>query len=150
MYRVRNEPFDYEAFGDYLTAVRNEAGFANDAALARAAGVRASIISRWRRGEMRPGHENLNRIAAAVRIPAVNLWIVAGLADPEDLDMSEAPDISVLPREFIDLIELWRDDRLKEADREFVRRQISILVAGMRGELGESGRGRPNSQRKVS
>lgn len=149
MSRVRNEPFDHATFSDYLSAIRDNAGIGNDAALSRASGVRASIISRWRRGEMRPSQENLNRIAAAVHIAPVALWIQAGIADHEDLDLGAQVDLSVWPKPFHDLHEVYeRLNAVGQGDETL--RAISRLVAGLKVDLEDlESQGHPSGGRRA-
>jgi transcriptional regulator with XRE-family HTH domain len=140
----------HEEFATYLRALMTEAGIPDYAELSRLTGVNQTQFSNWRRGISRPSRENLGKVAKVLGVRPVNLWLVAGLTDEEELDLAERPDLTVLPREFIALLELWQDGRLTEQQRDFLRMSVATLVSGLRNQLGESPQGRPIGRRKVS
>lgn len=136
-------------FAAYLLALMREARISDYAELSRISGVNQTQFSNWRQGKSQPSRESLNKVARALGVPPVSLWLMAGLADEQELDMAERPDLTVLPREFTELLELWRDEKLTEQQRELVRSSVAVLVGGLRAQLGERGRGRPNVRRKA-
>lgn len=109
--RVRNrdeEPaWPYKSFSRYLTNVRNEAGIRNDAQLARESDTYASLISRWRNGVHQPTRQQLNKVAKAVRRPPIELWIQAGIATAEELDVEEPDRGPQMPAPLRELIDNW-------------------------------------------
>lgn len=139
-----------EEFIEYLRALMTEAGIPDYAELSRLSGVNQTQFSNWRRGVSQPSRESLNKVARTLGMKPVNLWLAAGLTDEEELDLEERPDMTVLPREFTELLELWRDDRLTEEQRGHLRTSVSLMVSGMRGQLTDPARGRPIGRRRTS
>lgn len=139
-----------EEFVAYLRALMREADIADFAELSRLSGVSETQFSNWRRGLSQPSRKSLNRVAPILRVKPVNLWLMAGIADEADLDLTERPDMTVAPREFTDLLELWHDDRLSDPQRDFLRTSVAVLVSGMRGQLADPARGRPNRRPRTA
>lgn len=135
MLRVRTEPWPRSEFLAYLDAAKKVAGIPNDAELARRAEVRSSVISRWRSGEQQPGHDNLRKVASALGVPTVNLWVAAGLVGPGDLDLVGQIDLKVLPAEFRDLIDLYDTAELNDEERQLLRTQARGAVLAVRAML---------------
>lgn len=138
-----------EEFRDYLRALMTEQGIPDYAELSRISGVSQNQFSNWRRGLSQPSRESLSKVARALRVKPANLWLMAGLADEDDLGLDERPDLSVLPREFTELLDLWGDARLTDSQREFLRTSVALLVSGLRGQLGKDGPTRPIRRRNV-
>lgn len=135
-----------EEFQEYLRALMDEARIANFGELSRLTGVSENQFSRWKLGKSQPSAANLRRIAPALDVAPVALFIAAGLNDPAELDLDQ-PDLTVVPAEIRDLISLYGDDRLKDEQRSFIRQSIANLTAGLRAHLagvekGTSGRRR--------
>lgn len=124
-----------EEFQAYLLACMERAGIADYAVLSRMTGVSQTQLSNWRYGKSQPSQPSLKKIAPALGVAPVNLYIAAGVNDSEELELSSRPDLRVGPREFQDLAELWDDPRLTDEQRSFVRRSVGTLVAGLSSEL---------------
>lgn len=134
-------------FREYLRALMDAAGIANYAELSRLTGVSQNQFSNWHRGLAQPSRDSLAKIAPALNTPPVNLWIAAGLAGPEELNLDALPDMRVLPQEFRDLIVLYEDSRTNDGVRAFLRRSVAALVAGVKAEATKQGR--PTSRRRT-
>lgn len=139
----------HEEFVAYLRALMTEAHVPDYAELSRLSGVNQTQFSNWRRGLSQPSRESLSKVARVLNVKPVNLWLMAGLADSSELNLAERPDLTVVPREIAALLELWRDERLTESQREFLRTSVAVLVSGMRGRLTDPGRGRPIGRRRT-
>jgi transcriptional regulator with XRE-family HTH domain len=124
-----------EEFVAYLRALMSEANISDYAELSRLSGVSQTQFSNWRKGTSRPSRESLSKIAKVLDVKPVNLWLTAGIADKDDLDLAEQPDLAVLPRELLDLINLWRTDALTDQEREFLRTSIAALISGIRNDV---------------
>lgn len=131
--------------------MRNE-GIQNDAALARAAGLDASLISNWRSGKQQPSRRSLKRLAAALRTTPVNLYLVAGIDEREDLELGDAQEPTTWPRQFRELRDVYeamaaagRGDRVLEA--------IETLVLGLQAQLSQVDQSRtthPSGRRRTA
>jgi transcriptional regulator with XRE-family HTH domain len=135
-----------EQFRALLRALMDAAGIDDYAELSRMTGVSQQQFSTWRRGLAQPSRESLAKIAPILGVPVVNLWVAAGLASPDDLDLAEAPDLRVLPSEFRDLADLY--DTLNDDEKAFLRRSVARLVAGVRSELSLD-RDQPSGRRRA-
>lgn len=135
--RVRNDAWPFEDFAAYVDALRERARIGTDAELARRSGIASSVISRWRSGQMQPSRENLAKLAEALGVKPVQLWVAAGLAHPDEMDLSGEIDLRVLPREIQDLADIYRDPRLSGAGRESLRHHLQLLIAGLRAQLDD-------------
>jgi len=91
-----------EEFREYLRALMDRAGIADYAELSRRSGVSQTQFSHWRRGNAQPSRESLAKIAPVLGAPTVNLWLAAGLAGVDQLNLSDTPDLRVLPAEFLE------------------------------------------------
>lgn len=122
-------------FNTYLRALMDAAGIETHAELSRLTGVSQNQFSNWRRGLAQPSRENLRKIAPAVGLRSpVTLYLAAGLEDQENLELESAPDFRVLPKQFLELREVY--ERMKELGREdVVLSSVSVLVAGLNAEL---------------
>jgi transcriptional regulator with XRE-family HTH domain len=125
----------HEEFTRYLLALMAEAGIGDYAELSRLSGVNQTQFSNWRKGTSRPSHDNLSKIAPHLGTKTIALWVVAGLVSEADLDLPAPLDLTVFPREFVELLELYRDERLTEDQREFVRESVAMLTSGVRGRI---------------
>jgi transcriptional regulator with XRE-family HTH domain len=145
--RVRTDSgWPADDFRDYLDEKMRDAGLPRAADLAAAAGIDASVISKWRRGIQQPSRKNLKAIAPALRVAPVMLYIAAGLDQAEDLDVNA--DAEGWPPQFHDLRTLY--ERLDAAGRgDAARRDLARMVAGWRAELDEPESGPPNSRRRA-
>lgn len=134
--RVRNSDWPMEEFCAYLSAKRDAAGFASDAALARAADIDPSLISNWRNGNAQPSRKSLDKLAPVLKVRRMNLWIVAGIADEEDLTSPPPSELDDAPDVILDLLTLYRDPQMTEEDRASLRKWLTYQIAGVRSELG--------------
>jgi transcriptional regulator with XRE-family HTH domain len=144
--RVRTENWPAEDFRVYLDEKMRDAGLPRAADLAAAAGIDASLISKWRRGIQQPSRKNLKAIAPVLRVAPVMLYLAAGLDEAEDLDVNA--DADSWPGGFHELRTLF--ERLDAAGSgEVARRDLARLIASWRTDLDELERARPNSRRRA-
>lgn len=124
-----------EDFNRYLRTLMDNAGVRDFAELSRLTSVNQSQFSLWRRGKTQPSRANLKRIAPTLGVPPVLLYIQAGLDAEADLDLESVPDFAALPKPFHELREVY--ERWTELGRgDEALRSISVLVAGLKAELG--------------
>lgn len=142
--RVRNDAWPFEHFVAYVDALRDRCRIASDAELARQSGIASSVISRWRSGQMQPSRENLAKLAPVLGVKPVQLWVAAGLARPEEMDLSGEIDLRVLPGAVQHLADLYIDARMTADDRDLLSRHVEMLVSGVRADLDR----RPNGEGK--
>ncbi len=138
------------AFAEYLRALMDTAGISDYAELSRLSGINQTQLSNWRRGISQPSRESLSKIAPVLGVRASNLWLVADLADEEELGLDERPDLTVLPRAIAELIDVWRDGRLSDEQRAALLSAVALAVSGVRAQLGKPDRGRPIRRRPAS
>lgn len=134
----------------------DSAGIPDYAELSRLTGVNQTQFSLWRRGKTQPSRPNLKRIyrPLGLRSP-VTLYVAAGLDAEEDLELDAGMDLTVLPKPFHDLREVY--ERLNDLGRGAdALRSISVLVAGLKAEIAEveaidkRRRDQPSGRRKAS
>ena len=138
----------YEQFAEYLRALMAEAGIPDYAELSRLSGVNQTQFSNWRRGISRPSRESLAKVAPVLRVPTANLVTVAGLADDGDEPTEEIRRPAALPAELVELLELWRDERLDDEQRRALLAAVAFTVGGVRAQL-ERPAGRPIGRRRA-
>lgn len=146
--RVGDPTWPYREFGAYLRQLMAEARpapIANSAELSRLTGINESLFSRWRSGQVQPGTESLRKVATVLGIAPVRLFIAAGLTDEQELNLTASPDLTVLPAELRELIELWPE--LSDDQQKYARRFLATLMAGLRAELGKSKNSPPSRRR---
>lgn len=136
--RVARE-WPHEEFRDYLLALMEEKGISDYAELSRRSGVGQWQFSQWTRGLAQPSTKSLRKLAPALGVTPVKLFLVAGLNDAAELELGHEPDLRVGPAEFVALAELWEED-LSDDQRSFLRRSVATLVAGLRAELPKNAR----------
>lgn len=142
----RDVGWPVEDFRVYLDTKMREAGFKNDAELAAAAGINASLLSRWRSGRAQPSRKSLKQVAPVLRVSPVMLYLAAGLDAAEDLDVNA--DADAWPEQLHELRSLTeRFDALGHGDT--VRRDIARLIAGLRAELVDLVDDGPNGRRRA-
>lgn len=119
--------------------------FPHISAMAVAAGIDPSTISKWKKNKQRPSGRYLTMIARVLGVPALELWELAGLVEDGTTDYvfrpagvpSEAevgrPSITTTPPGYDRLGELY--NRLDATQRQSIDMQISMLVAWAEGEL---------------
>lgn len=81
---------DAQDFADYLERAMESAGV-TAAGLARATGIKDSVISRWRKGAV-PTVENLRLLAPVLGVPMRDLVVVAGHMLPEEVGLTGIPE----------------------------------------------------------
>ncbi|WP_027340986.1 helix-turn-helix domain-containing protein [Hamadaea tsunoensis] len=74
-------------FGWYLRALMERQGYLSDGELETDSGVSASLIARYRSGEVTPTAQNLRRLAPWLGVRLGDLLVESGLATPEELGM---------------------------------------------------------------
>lgn len=120
-------------FNEYLERLMDAADIKDRAELSRLAGLNQTQLSAWRKGISQPSWGSLKKIAPVLRVPARNLAYMAALADEETL---QGPvDITVIPAEIQELIDLYHDGRVTDDEREMLRRHVAVLVAGVRSRF---------------
>lgn len=131
----------------YLRALMTASRISNYAELSRLTGVSQNQFSSWGRGLSQPKRETLKRIAPALGVPPVNLYLVAGLDDEEDLALTGQVDLSAWPPEFHDLHDAY--ERAAEIGQgDMVLQSISLLVSGLKAQIGAK-RDQPSGRRKA-
>lgn len=131
----------YERFGEYLDAAMKIESIRSDAELSRLSGVRHNQLTQWRKGRNRPTTPLLDKLAAALNVPAANLYALAGYVPGIE---PEIADTTVVPPEFRELIEFYNDPDLTDEDRRMLRLQARVAVEGVRALVEErSGAGPP-------
>jgi transcriptional regulator with XRE-family HTH domain len=125
--------WQYVEFGDYLRLLMREAGIKDFAELSRLTSLNQSLFSNWRRGQTRPSHESLRKIAPVLNVAPVKLYMAAGLADADEMDLGRQVDMTVLPAEIRELIDLW--PRLSADQEAYARRFLTTITTGLRAEL---------------
>lgn len=126
-----------EEFNAYLRALMTAAGIADYAELSRVTKVNQTQFSNWRHGKTQPGRANLKRIAPHLGVPPVLLYLQAGLDETDDLDLAEAPDVTVWPAEFRELREIY--ERFAAAGRgDEVLDAIATLALGLDARIGKA------------
>lgn len=146
--RVRTNDVSWPVgdFVNYLDEKMQDAGIDRDSRLAAAAGIDPSLISKWRSGRQQPSRKSLKALAPTLRVSPVMLYLAAGLDEAEDLDVTAEADS--WPAEFHELRTLFESfEAIGRAD--VVRRDMVRLVAGLRAELAELEKPRPDSRRRV-
>lgn len=124
-----DESWPHERFIDYLDELMASAGIASDTRLDEKSGVSQSLISRWRNAKLRPSMDNLRKIASAVGVPAVRLWVAAGHVQESDLELAEDIDFSVLPPEIRKLAVLLGDPGLSPEADAAIRAMVAAANA---------------------
>lgn len=146
--RVRNgQSWPAGDFRDYLDALMAAADIPNDAALARAADIDASLLSNWRSGKQQPSRRSLKKIAGPLRTRPAALYLMAGLDEREDLELSDADDLTVWPREFHELREVY-EQYAAAARGDEVLDAIGTLVLGLAARMGTNDR--PSRRRRTA
>lgn len=128
----------YQEFGEYLRAVMAAAQVPDFAELSRRSGVSQTQFSNWRRGLAQPSQDSLKKVASVLGIQPVKLYLAAGINDAAELDLSGQVDLTVLPGEIRDFLDLYLDARLSDEQRSYARRAVAHLTAGLRAEVARS------------
>lgn len=127
-----------EEFNAHLDKLMRRGGIADRADLARRSGVNPSQLSNWKHGVTQPSRANLTRIATVLDVAPVTLWMVAGLVTEDELDLSGQVDLTVVPAEFRDLLDLYSTPGRTDEQRETIRAHVRIAVSGLRALFGET------------
>lgn len=139
-----SKSWPYEQFDDYVRALMLARGIENYAELSRLTGVSQNQFSNWRRGLAQPSATTLKRIAPALAVLPVKLFVMAGLTEEEDLDLSQELDWTALPAPFAALREVY--ERAVAVGRgDEVLSAMSLLVAGLNAQLTPAG-GKPRGR----
>ncbi|MEU8264946.1 helix-turn-helix domain-containing protein [Micromonospora sp. NPDC048999] len=90
--RTRRE-WNREAFFRWLDDAKKAADppIPHDGALAELAEISHSTLSNWRNGKQRPTTEKLTAIAKALDVPPRDLWVRAGLMEPDQVGLADMP-----------------------------------------------------------
>lgn len=133
-------------FQEYLRALMDAAGIVDFAELSRRSGVGQWQFSTWKQGKNQPSVTNLRRIAPVLGVPLVKLQLAAGLAAEDELDLSDQVDLTVLPAELRDFIDLYLGG-LTDEQQQYARRALTHLSVGLRAELAKVDN-RPQGRRR--
>lgn len=125
-------------FQEYLRACMDAEGIPDFAELSRRSGVGQWQFSTWKQGRNQPSAASLRRLAPALNVSPLKLFLAAGVNDAEELDLSGQIDLTVLPDEIKDFIALYLDVRLTEDQRRYARQTVAYIAAGLRAELAKS------------
>lgn len=136
-----------ETFERHLRALMDRERIRNWAELSRLSGVSETQLSNWRAGSSQPNMASLDRLAPVLDTPPHTLYIAAGLLSPQQLGMEQAVDLTVLPREFQDLIDLYA--QADTSGRELIRQHIAFALRGLAALLTEDPP-RPSPKRRRS
>jgi len=74
--------YDAAVFGDWLDGQKARLDLASDADLARAVGVRRSMIANWRADRFGPGRSTADRLAGGLKVKPAQVYAVTGLLVP--------------------------------------------------------------------
>lgn len=143
-----SKPWPVGDFNQYLEALMAARKIVDRAELSRLAGIDQTQLSNWRHGKTSPSRQSLRKIAQVLNVPPVNLYIAAGIDSPADLDLSATPDLTVLPAELRDLVDLHNSERLTEEDRAYLRRHVALLVTGLLAGINEREQAAQPSKRR--
>jgi len=148
--RVGVPTWPYEEFREYLRRLMDETRprIPDFAELSRLTGINQSLFSRWRSGQVQPGVDSLRKVAAALNVQPVRLYLAAGLTDAAELGLAGEVDMTVVPAEIRELIALYLDARLSDEQRTYVRRIVADVSAGLRAELAAPP-ARPSGRRRA-
>jgi len=135
-------------FQEYLRALMDAAGIVDFAELSRRSNVGQWQLSTWKQGKNQPSAASLRRLAPALNVSPIKLFLAAGIHDAQELDLTDQPDLTVLPSEFLELVDLYHDARLSDEQRTFLRRSLANLVAGLRAEVATAPV-RPSGRRRA-
>lgn len=122
--RVRD--WQPDQFAQFLDAAMDREGIPNDAELSRRSGVRQTQIGNWRAGKNRPSPQLLDRLAETLRVPASNLYTLAGWSPSDIVQHFEAP--PPLPPELRDLIRIYLDADTVDEHKAWIVAQAGMIV----------------------
>lgn len=138
----------FEDFGRYLRALMDNAGIPDFAELSRLTGVSQSQFSMWRRGMTQPSRRNLKRIAPALGLNSpLTLYLTAGLDEQEDLELDSQPDFTVLPKPFLELLEVY-EELQRVGQEDMVLSSIRVLVDGLKAQVRGVQAAQPSGRRR--
>jgi transcriptional regulator with XRE-family HTH domain len=127
-----------ENFLRYLDDLMRHAGIRDFAELSRRTGVNPSQLSNWKNGVAQPSRANLTRVAKVLDAAPVRLWVAAGLATADELDLTGQVDLTVLPPEFRALVDFYNARGRTDEQRAQIRAHINVAVSGLRAMFGET------------
>lgn len=119
------------AFLRWLDELKESLGLPSDLQLAQHLGIGHTLISGWRNGRQRPSQGTLTTIAAATGDDPRRLWVLAGIATPQEVGLAGAKPPEPLPQEINDLIALYR--RSDKTTRTVLLGQVAFLVDAIGG-----------------
>lgn len=143
-----------EAGGKHLDAALNRLGLGNNAEVGRLTDVRDSLISKYRRGLVKPTSENLDKIVSVIvplatrmGIPMdpVEFYVKFGLIRREQIDQEPMDAL------YVDLLQLDREAGQLDPDaRRMLRAHVRLLIDGTRQQLDRARATKPGTGRKAS
>jgi transcriptional regulator with XRE-family HTH domain len=151
---LRNDAERRKELSDYITHIRTRAGFNSDVELAaavQAAGnprFNSSILSKWRTGATETSLESLRWIAVVCNVPAIDLFLKAGLILPSDIGKQPVhPVYDALAELELDLAASDIPE-LRDVELNYLRRHASMLLAGVRERFVELSQAKAKSRRR--
>lgn len=89
--RKDEEEWDHEGFRRFVMSKAASAGFDRASELARAAGIRDGMLSKWLNGREQPSIDSLRKLADPLRVKVIDLAILAGRMDPGEIQPGGEP-----------------------------------------------------------
>lgn len=83
-----------DEFRSFVLTAASRAGYERPADLARAAGVRDGMLSKWLHGREQPSIASLRKLAGPLRVKVIDLAVLAGRVDPAEIE----PETTVVTR----------------------------------------------------
>jgi transcriptional regulator with XRE-family HTH domain len=120
-------------FNEYVEAAMDGAGIKDREELSELSGVSPTQLSNYKSGKSQPSRKSLEKLAIPLRVPVRNLLLQAGLMSLDDF--AEPPDLTIVPAQVRELLDLLADERVTEGEREFLLSHVSVVVAGVRARL---------------
>lgn len=102
-----------DGWAGYLNAAMASAGFTRPSDLARAAGIKQPLISRWLDGTSIPDVASLRKLAKPLGVTLLELMVAAGHLTPAEAHMKSTPRKPPAP----DVTKLTDDELLHELSR---------------------------------
>jgi hypothetical protein len=140
---LRDDEARRKELSSYITHIRTRAGYATDvelaAAIQRAGNPRfnSSVLSKWRTGASETSLESLRWVALVCHVPAIDLFLKAGLILPGDIGKKPVHPV------YDNLAEMELDlaassvQELRENELMYLRRHAEVLLSEVRKRFAE-------------
>jgi transcriptional regulator with XRE-family HTH domain len=129
--------WDSDKFRDYVLAAAGRLRMERPAAIARAADVTPSQLSKWLRGLEQPSVKNLQKLADGLKVPRRDLFSLAGRFSDEDLQLDGTPEIPGLAHPLAQEVDAMLADTspLGEERRASLNTVLDAVLASYRGDM---------------